>query len=772
MYLRVFGGASIEGPAGPLGGRASHRHRLALLALLALHPRITREKVIAYLWPSATEARGRRLLSDSIYRIHRGLDIEAVLTTGDDLRLDTDRLPCDVVRFRAAISAGEFDRAAELYAGPFLDGFFLPEADEFERWTARVRDELASEYARALEAVAREAEQRGDAITAIRWWRRLAAVDPLSSRVTLRLMEALARAGNHGAAIQQARAHERALERELGAVPDPELRALVERLQQDPAPATDTSYPRASATAAPTVRPPADPSGTRGTPAGDLPESTGRRVRPAVRALIPAVTLVGVILFLVASLFTGSRTDDRGGPRDIAVLPFINLGPGTEHAYFADGLAEELIAVLGAVEGLRVVGRTSAFVFRDREVGAQRIGEELGVGAIVEGSVRLFDDRVRVTVRLVDVADGYHLWSETYERRIEDVLQIQNEIVRSIAARLQLRLLPATTATSTVQQIDPGAYNLYLQGRFFWHRRTGPDLHRSVRVLEEAVKLAPDYARAHVGLGDAYAVLGFYDLLPPHVAFPTAKSAALRALELDPTLAGAHATLGYVALYYDWEWDRAEIEFLRAIELAPSYSTAHQWYANFLTAMGRFTEAEAAMRRAQELDPLSLIANAALGWVRYYAGDYEQAILQCRRTLELDDGFALAHLWMGQSLERLDRFEEAETAIRRALALGDRSTITRAALARTLALSGRTDQARALLDELEAEDGESYLPSYEIARAHVALGSRETALAWLARALVERAHSMVFLRVDPGFEDMRGDPEFEALAHRVGLEGP
>jgi len=781
VHLRIFGGASLEGPAGPLGGRAAQRHRLGLLALLALHPRITREKVIAYLWPSASEARGRRLLSDSIYRIHQGLNIEAVVATGEDLRLDATALTCDVVEFRTAVKAGDFERAVELYSGPFLDGFFLPDADEFERWSAGIRDELAAEHARALEALARAAEGAGDATTAARWWGRRAAVDPLSSRVALCLMESLARAGERGAAIQHGRTHEQLLQEELGAAPDPEVVALLQRLQRDPdptAPALDRSL-SADVTAANRTRSNADTAGataeeTRSSSSDAGPaegtESTGRSSTTQVRRLlIPVLGVAALVVVLAAAFLFAARPADRGGPRDIAVLPFADLGPGGGNGYFADGITEELIAVLGGVDGLRVVGRTSAFAFRGRDVTARRIGQELGVGAIVEGSVRLFDDRLRVTARLVDVESGYHLWSETYERRVEDVLQIQDEIVRSIAGTLQGRLLPAAPSAAPVPQIDAHAYNLYLQGRFLWHRRTGPDLRQAVRVLEEAVERAPDYARAHVGLGDAYAVLGFYDLLPPHHAFPRARSAALRALELDPSLAAARATLGYVALYYEWDWERAEAEFLTSIELAPNYSTAHQWYANFLTAMGRFPEAEAAMRRAQELDPLSLIANAALGWVHYYAGDYDQAISQCRRTLELDDRFALAHLWLGQAMEGAGRFDEAETAIRRALELGDGSTISRAALARILALNDQPDRARAGLAELEAEDGAAYIPAYEIARVHQALGQPDRALAWLERALAERAHSMVFLRVDPGFETLRGDPAFEALAARVGL---
>jgi TolB-like protein/DNA-binding SARP family transcriptional activator/Flp pilus assembly protein TadD len=778
------------------------------MALLALHPRLTREKVVAYLWPSATESRGRRLLSDSIYRIHQELGCEAVIASGEDLRLDAGCLPCDAVEFRAAMKAGDFERAVDLYTGPLLDGFFVPDAGEFERWATTMRDELAAEHARALEALAQRAEDGGDTTGAIGWWRRAAAADPLSSRVTLRLMEALARGGERGAAIRQARVHARFLEDELGATPDPAIEALLDRIRRDPErampPTKPDIHPPAIASqpialepialepialepialepiARPDIAPesispePARPSrGAPGDPAipGTAAARRPWRVAAARRPWRVAAGILATVLILVAGAAYLGRPEPAaapGGPRDIAVLPFVDLGPAGEHDYFADGITEELIAVLSRVEGLRVVGRTSAFAFRDQALGARQIGEVLGVGAILEGSVRLFDDHLRLTARLVDVETGYQLWGETYDRRMEDVLRVQDEIGRSIAATLQRRLVQESSSPASIPQVDPDAYNLYLQGRFFWHRRTGADLRRAVHVLEAAVSRAPDYAQAHVGLGDAYAVLGFYDFLPPSEAFPRAREAALRALALDPSLAAAHATLGYVALYYEWDWERAEEEFRRAIRLAPSYSTAHQWYANFLTARGRFPEAESAMLRAQELDPLSLIANAALGWVHYYAGDYDRSIAQCLRTLELDSRFGLAHLWMGQALERTGRLDEGIAAIERAVELDDGSALSRATLARILALRGSPDQARAILADLEPRTDTAYVPSYEIARVHEALGDTERALDWLERAFHERSHSMVFLEVDPALAALRPHPRFRSLTTRVGL---
>lgn len=282
-----------------------------------------------------------------------------------------------------------------------------------------------------------------------------------------------------------------------------------------------------------------------------------------------------------------------------------------------------------------------------------------------------------------------------------------------------------------------------------------------------ATEAAPRYALAFAGLADALAVLSFYDYLAPGEAFPAARAAAQRAVALDATLGAAHATLGYVALYHDWTFARAEEEFRRAIALQPNYSTAHQWYANFLTSRGRFEEAEREIRRAQELDPLSLVANAALGWIYSYAGRLDDAAAQLRRTLELDDGFEPAWLWLGQAEGERGRGDEALAALHTADRLSGGSALTRAARARVLALHGARDSALAIVGALERAAERRYTPSYEIARVPAALGDADAALRWLDRAVRERAHSAVFLQVDPQLAAVRADPRFAALVSRV-----
>jgi TolB-like protein/Tfp pilus assembly protein PilF len=489
------------------------------------------------------------------------------------------------------------------------------------------------------------------------------------------------------------------------------------------------------------------------------PRPRDRRVLALVSVLLVALT----VLVVTAIVRRESHANAGDTGTSIVVLPFADHSPARDQEYFADGVTEELMLRLAGMPGLQVVGRTSSFAFKNKPLDTQEIAERLKVNAILSGSVRRVQDQLRITAQLVDARTGFELWSESYQRTVADAFDIQEDIAGAIAMRLRGELADSVATSRQALPDDPEAYNLYLRGRFEWHKRTEAGMRNAVTYLAQAVQRAPNHARAHAGLGDAYAVLGFYDYLPPGEAFPQAKAAALRALEVDPTLAEAHNTLGYVALYYEWRWQDAEREFLRSIELNPRYSTAHQWYANFLTAMGRFDEAVREMRLAQDIDPLSLIANAALGWVWYYAGDYERAVAQLDRTLELNRDFELAHLWRGLALQELRRFPEARQSLERAVQLSGGSAISTALLAQMHARAGDVARARELLASLEQAQNERYTPSFEMAKLNLALGNRGTALRWLERARNERSHSIAFLRVDPQLAELRGNPEFERM---------
>ncbi|MDX1674666.1 MAG: tetratricopeptide repeat protein [Longimicrobiales bacterium] len=465
----------------------------------------------------------------------------------------------------------------------------------------------------------------------------------------------------------------------------------------------------------------------------------------------------------------GAEGTEAPDPRSVAVLPFRDMSPNADHRYLSEGVAEELIGVLSRSQELKVASRTASFAVAEAGLELREIGRRLDVRHVVEGSVRRAQDRLRVQAALLDVEDGFPLWSGRFDTDVSDIFSVQDSIARSVADALEATLAGESGGLTPGGTADHRAQDLYFKGRYAWNRRSRPGLEQAVAYFDSAVARDSLYARALAGLGDAYAVLGFYDYRSPDVAFPRAQQAARRALRIDSTLAEPYATLGYVALYYDWDWPRAEARFRRAIELDPGYPVAHQWYANYLTAMGRFEEAEREMRRASELDPLSMIAFMAIGWVDYYARDYQEAIRQLGEATRRDPDFELAYLWSAQAHQELGLLEEAERAARRAVALSGGSRIARAALAGILGAGGRTLEARSILEALAQEGRVGYVPSYEIARAYVGLGELATALEWLERARQERAHSMVFLEVDPALDPLRGRDDFRSLLDRVGL---
>ena len=768
--FRLLGGASIEGPDGPLTGRATQRHRLALLAVLAASPAgVSRDKLIGYLWCESSDERARRSLSDSVYRINKALGAGVVVAVGDELRLDPERLPSDLQVFREAIERGAWERAVDAYEGPFLDGFHLPDALDFERWLETERQALARAHAAALESLAQRRSDEGDVAGAVTLWQRRAALDPFDSRLAVHVMEALEAAGNTAGAIRHARVHAQLLEEEFGTRPREEVEALAERLRAHAEPRTPHR--------------PKPPNVDR---VEQEPAPSTAELRPVgVESAIPLqarprrarIGLVGsAALVALSAGWMGWRSlaapPPAAAPPTIAVLPFDDLGADEEAAYFADGVSEDVLTRLSMIESLRVIARASVMPYRDSGTPLSTIAEELGVRYVVEGSVRRSNDEVRITAQLIDARTNTNVWAETYDRRVEDIFEVQSDIARRVAAALETALAPGIAAKmDRAPTEDLTAYNLYLRGRWFWHLRTEEGLRRSAEFFEGALARDSSFARAWAGMADALAVLAFYDYLPPEDAYPRAHHAATRALALDETLAEAHASLGYVTLYHGWDAVGAEAAFQRSIELNPSYSVGHQWYANHLVATGRFEEAELEMSRAREVNPLSLIANGALGWVYYYAGRYQDAVRQCDLALEMDADWDLGHFWRGMALDELGRSREAITALSRAVELSGGSGITTAALAHAYATSGSPAKARAVLAPLlEARSGGRYGPSFEIAKVYVALGEPAEAIRWLERALEERSHSMVFLKVDPQLDPLADEPAFRTLVERVGFD--
>jgi serine/threonine protein kinase/Tfp pilus assembly protein PilF len=458
-------------------------------------------------------------------------------------------------------------------------------------------------------------------------------------------------------------------------------------------------------------------------------------------------------------------------PPSIAVLPFADMSPQRDQEYFCDGMTEELINALTKIEKLQVASRTSAFQFKGRARDIHEIGRKLKVQTVLEGSVRKAGKRLRITAQLVNVADGYHLWSEKYDRDMEDVFAIQDEISLAIVSKLKVRFLGQEKARLEKRYTDsPEAYNLYLKGRYFWNNRTKEGLQRGLEYFEQAIEQDPTYALAYAGIADCYNMLGFFDHLPPRQAFPKAKEAAEKALKIDETLAEAHTSLAHVRQYYDWDWLAAEREYRKAIELNPSYSTAYQWYAEYLGHMGRHHESIAMGKRALELDPLSPIIGANLAAFFLFARQYDQAIEGCQKVLEIDSDFMTAHWILGLAYAEKQMYDEAVSQIQKAVDLsGGNDSPLLGWLGAIFSRSGKKDQAKKILVDLFEVSKRRYVSPFSIALNYLGLGQKDKTFEWLEKAYQERDHWMVSVR-SPLFDGLRSDPRFKALLKKVELE--
>jgi TolB-like protein/Tfp pilus assembly protein PilF len=459
--------------------------------------------------------------------------------------------------------------------------------------------------------------------------------------------------------------------------------------------------------------------------------------------------------------------------QSIAVLSLENLSPDPHEAYLADGITDELTTDLARISSLRVISRGSVLQFRGKQVSIPEIARLLNVQAIVEGSVTRSGDRVRVTAQLIDAAADRHLWAESYERSMNDLLGLQREVAAAIADRIQAKLTAGerTMLASTVH-VNPDAYLAYIKGRAFWNQRTRPALEKGVAAFEEAIDADPVYARAYAGLADCYTALGYGSYLPPKVAFTKAEEAASRAIALDADLADPHASLGYAKFYYDWDFTGANLEFQRALALNPSGVTALDWHSVYLTAMGRFAEARAEIRRARDLDPLSVATNTDVGFVDYYGGRYGDASKQLRTTIEMNPAFPLAHLWLGRTYQEQHEYKNALDEYTAAARLLGSWPVTMAAIGHLNAASGRREEARRVLKDLEELSRREYVTPYGVALVHAGLGDTDLAFEWLDRAVADRSNWLVWLKLDPRFAGLHGQPRFNSLLRRVGLETP
>ena len=497
------------------------------------------------------------------------------------------------------------------------------------------------------------------------------------------------------------------------------------------------------------------------------PHVTSNRRRLFSRSAVISASVLAILALLVGTIMTrrAARTHQI---RSLVVLPFQNVSGDPAQDYLADGVTDLLITHLARLDSVRVISRTSAMHYKNSHQKLPEIARELDVDAVVEGTVSRTADHVRINAQLIDARHDRHLWAEVFERNAHDLLALQGELARTIADQVANRTDPQHPIRMQTKQVNPEAYESYLKGRHFWNKRTEEGNLKAIEFFEEAIAKQPDYAQAYAGLADAYAMLGW----APPAQFPRtetmaqARAAALKALEIDETVAEAHASLASVSMIYDWNWPVAEKEFRRAIELDPGYATAHHWYAFYCAARGRTEDALAEIRIAKKLDPLSQIINEDTAHLLYFARRYDEAIEQSRRNLEMDPTYAAAHATAGFAYLGKQQYAESVAELETAVRLSGGEPGTMAVLGIAYSQAGRGADARKIMEQLTTAH---YRPVLKVAWLYAALGDRNRAFAWAEKFYQARSPEFFTLRVLPLLDPWRPDPRFQDLVRRVGL---
>ena len=456
----------------------------------------------------------------------------------------------------------------------------------------------------------------------------------------------------------------------------------------------------------------------------------------------------------------------------LVVLPFESLGADSSQDYFNDGLTEEMITQLSRLspERLRVIARTSAMRYKGTRKGIREIGRELNASHVLEGSVRREAGRVRIAAQLIQVSDETHIWAETYDRNVGEILKLQSEVAKAVATEIRIKLTPQERRRlASTGAVSPAAYESYLKGRYLWNKRTEEGMRRSIAFYEEAIRQQPHYAMAYAGIADSYVMLACRGMVPAKETFRKGKTAARNALELDPDLAEAHGSLAHVRLH-DWDWAGLERDFQRAIELNPAESIVYYWFGEFLMSRGRPDEAIAITRKAFEADPLSPVIGASLGMILYLARKYEEAAAVLARVQEISPEHFLPHMRLALVRIQQGRHGGAIDEIEAAVQLANRSTETLAALAMTKAAAGRTEAALEIAAELEAHQNEHYVLPYNFAKIYAVLGDAEKAIAWLETAYNDGSPDLIELNSEPVFDGIRSDARFSDILKRVGWD--
>jgi serine/threonine protein kinase/Flp pilus assembly protein TadD len=502
------------------------------------------------------------------------------------------------------------------------------------------------------------------------------------------------------------------------------------------------------------------------------PVAAPARFSPAlvISASVLALLLVTALVWkFVETKRHGAPTVGAGSIQSLAVLPMENLTGDPKQDYFADGMSDALITELSQVKKLRVISRTSVMQYKDKHESPAQIAQELGVDALVEGSVLRSGNRVRISAELVQPQTGQNLWAQSYERPVADILTLQSDVARDIVTQIQIQLTPPEQERlAKTRTVVPAAYDAYLQGNYYASKRTGEAVTQAVGEYRQAIQLDPTYAPSYAGLAAALTLEADYTDVPTAQVLPEAEAAAAKALQLDDGLGSAHAVLGFIRLYR-LEWPGVMDEFERAIQLNPGDANSHHWYALALAAAGRNEEAISEMKLAQELDPRSLIINANLSWVYYLARKNDEAVLQAQKTIAMDSSFAVAHGYLGQAFLAKRENEKALQELQQALRLSGNETSFKAELANAYAVEDKKQEATAILRDLLQMSSRQYVSPYSVALVYAGLGDKDAAFRWLDKAYEERSVRLINIAVHPRFAGLRDDPRFAALVRRIGL---
>ena len=767
LRLRAFGGLALERDGVPVEAAAGRRRALAVLVQLAVagSQGLSRAKLVHRLWAESDEDKARNVLAQTLHKLKRDVGGDEIVIGAADLRLDDTLISSDVREFELHIENEALEEAAALYVGPFLDGFYLKSADEFERWVDGERARLARLAGETFESLARAREASGDLTTAVAWWRRLAAIDVPNTRATLGLMTALAATGDTAAALRAGSVHQALLDSELGAPRDAGVDRLMDAIQSgDLAPSVVKSIVPAAMSVSP----------------GDIsPASSAapNRVAPVARAVRPwrwwyvgtALSTALVLLFLYSAARRGPAVSpERARPvpaavvGSIAVLPFVNLSQAPADEYLSDGVVDELTTALSRVPGLRVAAHTSAMAFKGAADDAPRMASALGVQTLLQGSVRRSGRRARIEVRLVSGTDGYPLMAAAFDWDVGDPVALQQHVAAAIADSLR-RTMPALGRVSVTRGTsDALAHDLYLRGRFEWNKRTPAGLSQAVNYFRQAIARDSGYAASYAGLADALITLSTHEASPDMVA--KAEEASDRAIALDPSLGEAHVSRAMIRSIRG-DADAADREYELAIALEPSYAPAHHWHAFELEARGHHPEAMEAIRTAYALDPLSASIGNAYGAFLYFDRDWVHAIAVLETTLQRASEPFPVVVNLVAVLSASGRDSAAIAALLRLSPEDLARSEAQAAMAIAQWHVGAHDSANAVIHRL-ARSGTTRANALLLANVYAQTNQADSAFAALSR-VDWRRDEILNLRADPVLDPIRADPRFAKLLARV-----